>query len=99
MTLADARQGGVEWRFVPGYIVAQIVGAVVGVAGGHVMFSVPVLDVSHHVRAGTPQMFSEFVATFGLLAVIWGCVRRRPAAVPFAVGAYIAGAYWFTAST
>jgi glycerol uptake facilitator-like aquaporin len=99
VTLADAWQGGVEWRFVPGYIVAQMVGAVVGVAGAHVMFSVPVLEVSHHARAGVPQMFSEFVATFGLLAVIWGCVRRRPAAVPFAVGAYIAGAYWFTAST
>jgi glycerol uptake facilitator-like aquaporin len=52
-----------------------------------------------HVREGGAQLFSEFVATFGLLSVIWGCVRARPDAVPFAVGAYITGAYWFTAST
>src|SRR6202007_51296 len=68
VTLSDAWQGGGEWRFVPGYIVAQVVGAVVGVACAHVMFSVPVLEVSHHARAGVSQMFSEFVATFGLLA-------------------------------
>ncbi|MEP7219109.1 MAG: aquaporin, partial [Bacteroidota bacterium] len=54
---------------------------------------------SHHVRAGAGQLFSEFIATFGLMAVIWGCVRRRSAAVPFAVGAYITAAYWFTSST
>ena len=99
VTLADAWQGGTEWRFVPGYIVAQMLGAVVGVGAAHLMFSLPVLEVSRHARAGVPQVFSEFVATFGLLAVIWGCVRLRSAAVPFAVGAYIAGAYWFTAST
>jgi glycerol uptake facilitator-like aquaporin len=99
VTLADAWHGGMEWRFVPGYIAAQMTGAAVGVGAAHVMFSVPLLEVSHHVRSGAPQMFSEFVATFGLLSVIWGCVRLRPAAVPFAVGAYIAGAYWFTSST
>jgi glycerol uptake facilitator-like aquaporin len=54
---------------------------------------------SRHVRAGGPQLFSEFVATFGLLAIIWGCARFRSLAVPFAVGAYITGAYWFTSST
>jgi glycerol uptake facilitator-like aquaporin len=55
--------------------------------------------LSRHERSGPAQMFSEFVATFGLLAVIWGCSRRRSPAVPFAVGAYITAAYWFTAST
>jgi glycerol uptake facilitator-like aquaporin len=63
------------------------------------MFGEPVFSPSQHIRAGGAQVFSEFVATFGLLAVIWGCARRRSSAVPFAVGAYITGAYWFTAST
>ena len=63
------------------------------------MFGLPLFFASTHVRSGPAQLFSEFVATFGLLSVIWGCVRHRPAAVPFAVGAYITAAYWFTAST
>ena len=99
VTLADASQGGLPWRAVPGYMLAQIVGAFAGVAAAHAMFGKPVFFASEHVRAGGSQLFSEFVATFGLLAVIWGVVRRRPAAVPFAVGAYITAAYWFTAST
>jgi glycerol uptake facilitator-like aquaporin len=99
VTLADAWQGGIAWRHVPGYIVAQIAGAFVGVASAHLMFGEPIFSVSHHVRSGTAQMFSEFVATFGLLAVIWGCVRMRSSVVAFAVGAYITGAYWFTSST
>ena len=99
VTLADASQGGLPWREVPGYVVAQLVGAFAGVAAAHAMFGKPVFFASEHVRAGGAQLFSEFVATFGLLAVIWGVVRRRPTAVPFAVGAYITAAYWFTAST
>jgi glycerol uptake facilitator-like aquaporin len=99
VTLADASQGGLPWREVPAYIVAQLAGAFAGVAAAHGMFGKPVFFASVHVRAGGSQLFSEFVATFGLLAVIWGVVRRRPAAVPFAVGAYITAAYWFTAST
>jgi glycerol uptake facilitator-like aquaporin len=99
VTLADAWQGGLPWREVPGYLTAQIAGAFAGVAAAHVMFGAPVFSPSRHVRAGVPQMFSEFIATFGLLSVIWGCARLRPSAVPFAVGAYITGAYWFTAST
>jgi glycerol uptake facilitator-like aquaporin len=99
VTLADASQGGLKWREVPGYIIAQTVGAFAGVAAAHGMFGKPVFFASQHVRSGAPQLFSEFVATFGLLAVIWGVVRRRSAAVPFAVGAYITAAYWFTAST
>jgi glycerol uptake facilitator-like aquaporin len=100
VTLADASQGGLAWRDVPAYFAAQVAGALSGVAVAHVMFKEPALFfASRHERSGVSQLVSEFVATFGLLAVIWGCVRRRPAAVPFAVGAYITAAYWFTSST
>jgi glycerol uptake facilitator-like aquaporin len=99
VTLADASQRGLPWREVPGYVGAQIAGAFAGVAVAHMMFSEPVFSASRHIRAGAAQLFSEFIATFGLLAVIWGCARFRSSAVPFAVGAYITGAYWFTAST
>jgi glycerol uptake facilitator-like aquaporin len=84
---------------VPAYIVGQVIGAFAGVAAAHVMFEVPLFFASRHVRSGPAQAFSEFVATFGLLAVIWGCARLRSDAVPFAVAAYITAAYWFTAST
>lgn len=99
VTIAEATQGGLAWRHVPHYVLAQVIGAFVGVAVAHVMFGEALFSASRHVRAGAPQLVSEFVATFGLLAVIWGCARRRPTAVPFAVGAYITAAYWFTAST
>jgi glycerol uptake facilitator-like aquaporin len=99
VTLADASQGGLPWREVPAYILAQVAGAFGGVAVAHVMFEKPVFSASTHARPGSAQLVSEFVATFGLLAVIWGCNRRRTNAVPFAVGAYITAAYWFTAST
>jgi glycerol uptake facilitator-like aquaporin len=99
VTLADATQGGLPWREVPGYLLAQLLGAFGGVAAAHGMFGKPIFFASQHVRAGGSQLFSEFIATFGLLAVSWGVVRRRSAAVPFAVGAYITAAYWFTAST
>ncbi|HVG48039.1 MAG TPA: MIP/aquaporin family protein [Rubellimicrobium sp.] len=100
VTLADASQGGVAWRDVPVYLGAQIVGAFAGVAAADVMFELPVFFASRKVRAGGAQLFSEFVATFGLLAVIWGCVRlKQKAVVPFAVAAYITAAYWFTSST
>lgn len=99
VTLADASQGGLSWREVPGYIAAQISGAFGGVAAAHLMFGERIFSASQHIRSGGAQVFSEFVATFGLLCVIWGCARLRSSAVPFAVGAYITGAYWFTAST
>lgn len=99
VTVADAWQGGLPWREVPVYITAQIVGAFSGVATAHLMFGLPVFFASHHARSGPAQVFSEFVATFGLLAVIWGCVRVRSGTVPFAVAAYIMAAYWFTSST
>ena len=89
VTLAAAFQGGLPWREVPGYLAAQLIGAFGGVAAAHLMFGEPLFFASHHVRAGSAQLFSEFVATFGLLSVIWGCSRTRPSAVPFAVGAYI----------
>jgi glycerol uptake facilitator-like aquaporin len=84
---------------VPGYVIAQLVGAFAGVAAAHAMFGKPMFFASQHVRAGGSQLLSELIATFGLLAVIWGVGRRRSAAVPFAVGASITAAYWFTAST
>jgi glycerol uptake facilitator-like aquaporin len=99
VTLADAWQGGIAWSDVLPYVGAQVVGAYAGVAAAHVMFELPLFFASQHARSGPAQMFSEFVATFGLLAVIWGCVRARSAFVPFAVAAYITAAYWFTAST
>ena len=99
VTLADASQGGMPWGEVPLYIAAQVLGAFAGVAAAHVMFELPLFFPSQHVRSGPAQMFSEFVATFGLLAVIWGCARTRAAVVPFVVAAYITAAYWFTAST
>ena len=99
VTIADASQGGLRWSLVPGYIVAQLVGAYAGVLAAHVMFGERVFMLSLRERSGTAQMLSEFVATFGLLAVIWGCSRRRSETVPFAVAAYITSAYWFTAST
>jgi glycerol uptake facilitator-like aquaporin len=99
VTLADASQGGIEWRDVPAYVAAQLVGAFAGVAAAHLMFGEPLLAASQRARSGGGQLFSEFVATFGLLCVIWGCARVRSSAVPFAVGAYITSAYWFTAST
>jgi glycerol uptake facilitator-like aquaporin len=99
VSFADASQGGLTWSQATGYSVAQVTGALIGVAAADYMFGVPLYAWSHHPRAGLPQAFSEAVATFGLVAVIWGCSRRRSEATPFAVGAYITAAYWFTAST
>jgi glycerol uptake facilitator-like aquaporin len=99
VTLADATQRGISWRDAPAYIAAQVAGAFAGVAATHLMFGEPVFSASRHARAGAAQLFGEFVATFGLLSVVWGCARLRSAAVPFAVGAYITAAYWFTSST
>ncbi|HEX2882303.1 MAG TPA: MIP/aquaporin family protein [Polyangiaceae bacterium] len=99
VSLVDALQGGLPRRGVPRYIAAQIVGAFCGVALAHLMFEEPLFSLSTHVRVGMSQFLSEGVATFGLVFVILMCVRHRPSVVPFAVGAYITAAYWFTAST
>ena len=100
VTLADAIEKGVSWTDAACYVAAQCFGAVAGAMAAHLMFRLPIVSVSHHARSGFAQVFSEFVATFGLLSVVWGCSRwRRSEMVPFAVGAYITAAYWFTAST
>jgi glycerol uptake facilitator-like aquaporin len=99
VTIADATQGGLSWREVPVYVGAQIAGAFAGVGIADLMFEKPAFFASTHERSGGAQLLSEFVATFGLIAVIWGCARKRSDAVPFAVGAYITAAYWFTSST
>jgi len=99
VTLADALEGGLTRTEAWGYVPAQIVGGITGTLVAHVMFGLPAISISHHVRSGPAQFLSEFVASFGLLSIIWGCSRLRSMAVPFAVGAYITAAYWFTSST
>ena len=94
-----ALERGMPWREVPTYVAAQCCGGLAGTAVAHLMFGLPLFSLSRHARSGGAQVFSEFVATFGLLAVIWGCSRVRVNSVPFAVGAYITAAYWFTSST
>ena len=100
VTVCDAWQKGISRRDAAAYLVAQIIGAFAGVAAANVMFELPIFFASQKIRTGAAQWFSEFIATFGLLAVIWGCSRLRSSIVtPFAVAAYIVAAYWFTAST
>jgi glycerol uptake facilitator-like aquaporin len=99
VTLLDAASGNRAWREVAPYVVAQIVGAIAGVLVTHVMFEHRVFEVSQHDRSGVALMFSEFVATFGLIAVIWGIARKRAHSVGPAVACYIVAAYWFTPST
>ncbi len=99
VSLGDAIRGGLPWRELPAYCIAQFSGALIGVAVANAIFGLPLFFVSHHVRSGANEWFAEFVATFGLMMVIWGCVRSRSILVPFAVAAYIAAAYWFTSST
>jgi glycerol uptake facilitator-like aquaporin len=99
VTLADASRGGVSWREAPAYIAVQLAGGVAGVLVAHVMFGESLWQVSTHTRAGSAQLVSEFVATFGLLAVIGSCVGARAESLPMAVGLYVTSAYWFTAST
>ncbi|HEY8923482.1 MAG TPA: MIP/aquaporin family protein [Polyangia bacterium] len=99
VTLADASQGGLPWREVAPYVAAQVLGAFTGVALAHLMFGASAFSASHSARTGVGQLAGEFTATFGLVSVIWGCSRSRPAATPFAVAAFITAAYWFTSST
>lgn len=99
ITLATAYGNGTRMSRVAGYLTAQIAGAFAGVGAANVMFGLQPFAMSQHVRAGGSQMFSEFVATFGLLTIILLCSAFRSAMVPYAVAAYITAAYWFTAST
>lgn len=100
VSLCSALVKGTSWRDASLYLPAQVIGAIGGVAAANVMFGLPVLFASGKVRTGGAQWFSEFVAAFGLLAVIWGCSRVRSVfAAPAGVAAFITSAYWFTAST
>lgn len=99
VSAAEAVNGRLPWLEVLGYTAVQVVGAIGGVMAAHLMFEEPLISLSQHARSGLAQMWSEFIATFGLLLVILSCARYRASMVPFAVGAYISAAYWFTAST
>ena len=99
VTLMDALERGLSWAETPYYVVGQVLGGIAGAVIAHLMFALPAISFSRHLRSGLSQVFSEFVATFGLVSIIWGCSRLRSNAVAFAVGAYITAAYWFTAST
>jgi glycerol uptake facilitator-like aquaporin len=99
VTVTSAARGKLPWRDVPVYLVAQIVGALLGTGAANLMFGEPAFALARHSRSGTAQIFGEVIATFGLLAIIWSCSRYRPRAVSFGVAAYIMAAYWFTAST
>jgi len=99
VTLAFAWRREIGWALAGGYILTQMTGAVAGVWIAHLMFAEPILQISTKLRGGPAQGFSEFIATFGLLGTILGCLRFRRDFVPTAVGLYITSAYWFTAST
>jgi glycerol uptake facilitator-like aquaporin len=99
VSVADAMEGGLAWPETLPYVLAQVLGGIVGTTLANAMFGLPLVSLSHHIRGGRAQLFSEFVATFGLLSVIWGCSRSRSSMTAFAVGSYITAAFWFTAST
>lgn len=99
VSVADALEVGLSWADTFTYVLAQILGGIAGTMLAHVMFSLPLMSISHHIRNGPAQFVSEFTAAFGLLCVIWGCSRSWPRIVPFAVACYVTAAYWFTAST
>ncbi|MGH9948286.1 MAG: MIP/aquaporin family protein, partial [Pyrinomonadaceae bacterium] len=99
VTLTDAMLGRFAWKELPVYFIAQITGAIIGVALANLMFDLPALDASEKVRFGASQLLGEFVATVGLILVIYGTLRKDERAVPFAVAAFITSAFWFTSST
>ena len=99
VTLAAVLSGGAQWRTALGYMLAQIAGAIAGVWLAHLMFGLPILQASTHARASFGELVGEFTATFGLIGLILTGGRYRPEALPYAIAAYITGAYWFTSST
>jgi glycerol uptake facilitator-like aquaporin len=99
VSLAFALRGELPARTAAAYIGAQVLGGILGVWAAHLMFALPVWQISATSRTGQGQWFAEAVATFGLLLTILGCAARTPSALPYAVGLYITSAYWFTAST
>lgn len=92
-------RGDLPWKLLPGYVIAQCLGAITGVIATHAMFAMPLLEIAGKPRPGLNLLWSELVATVGLLLVIHRVSRARPEAVAYAVGCYIAAAYWFTSST
>jgi glycerol uptake facilitator-like aquaporin len=99
VSVAFALRRELPWPEAAAYILVQIIGGIIGVWAAHAMFELPVWQVSLTVRTGPGQWLAEFVATFGLVLTILGCLARTPVAIPYAVGLYITAAYWFTAST
>lgn len=99
VTLAFALRGETSWTDAAIYSIAQIAGAIAGVGIAHLMFELPVLQLSLTDRIGAGQWLGETVATFGLLSTIFGVGHRTITAVPYAVGLYVTSAYWFTSST
>src|SRR5262249_42384695 len=100
VSIVDASLGGMSWRDVPGYAVSQLAGGIAGAVVANLMFGLPAISLATHQRAAAGTSMAEVVATFGLIVTIYGAVRSgRSQAVPYAVGAYITAAYWFTSST
>jgi glycerol uptake facilitator-like aquaporin len=99
VTVSVALEHGISWLESSQYIAVQILGGITGAVAAHLMFGLSPISLSHHARSGPAQFLSEFIATFGLVCIIWGCSRSKPETVPYAVGAYITAAYWFTSST
>jgi glycerol uptake facilitator-like aquaporin len=99
VTLAFAIRKEISTKDATLYVIAQIFGGISGVLIAHVMFDNPLIDPSTTIRTGLGQWVGEFVATFGLIGTILGCLKSRPDAIPYAVGLYITAAYWFTSST
>jgi glycerol uptake facilitator-like aquaporin len=99
VSAAFALRGELPWRDAAAYVLVQIIGAVIGVWAAHLMFDLPLHQISTTVRTGPGQWLAEAIAAFGLLLTIFGCLANAPGAVPSAVGLYITAAYWFTAST
>ena len=99
VSLEFTLRGGLAWPALPTYMLAQVLGGIAGVFAAHLMFELPVLQISVTMRTGLGQWLAEAIASFGLGLTIFGCVARAPTAVPYAVGLYITAAYWFTAST
>jgi len=99
VTLAFLLRRDIEKKTAGYYVIFQILGGITGAAVAHIMFELPLFEASATVRTGVSQWVAEFVATFGLVATIFGCIKARPEAVPYAVGLYITAGYWFTSST
>ena len=99
VTVVFLMRKNIGFGIAAAYIGVQLVGGILGVVSAHFMFETELLQSSQKIRSGPSQWYSEFIATFGLVLVILGCVKFRESAVPFAVGLYISSAYWFTSST